>query len=160
LRISVAVGAVMLAPLVASAPAVPVNEAAPVAICGQVKNGPRAEWAFPASVAQMLGISRVVKGTTWTVLADGVSCTFAMKRTPALLKQWAGKKPGARLRPGLAGWVCAVDKGFTASGGAGSPGGSCLNGKGGLITFIGSGTYTLAQVKQLAAAGQLPGGQG
>jgi hypothetical protein len=151
LLVAVAV-AVGVAALAAEAPARPSSK---IVICGQIKNGPAHDWSFPASVAKQLGIPARVRGTTWTVLATGVPCGFAMKKTPALLRQWGKVAIAARLRPGVAGWVCAKDKGYAGFGGKGSPGGSCLK-AGALFSFIGSGPYTLAQVKQLAATGKLP----
>jgi hypothetical protein len=152
--LALAVAAAVFAVLAAGTQATP---AATIKICGQIANGPAHDWSFPAAVARQLGIPARVKGTRWTVLADGVACSFALKRTPALLKQWKSAKPGKRLVPGVAGWICAKDKGYVGQGGKGSPGGSCLK-SGALFSFIGSGSYTLAQVKQLAATGKLPTG--
>jgi hypothetical protein len=126
-------------------------------VCGQIRGGPAHDWSFPPSVARDLGIPARVRGTTWTVVADGIGCSFALGKTSALLKQWPKAKPGARLA-GPAGWTCAKDTGFVGHAGKGSPGGSCLK-TGAIFTFIGSGSYTLAQVKQLAATGKLPGGR-
>lgn len=152
--LALAVAAAVFGALPAGTPAAPV---AKIKICSQIANGPAHDWSFPAAVARQTGIPARVRGTKWTVLADGVACSFAMKKTPALLKQWKGAKPGARLVPGVPGWTCAKDRGYTGQGGKGSPGGSCLK-SGALFSFIGSGPYTLAQVKQLAATGKLPTG--
>jgi hypothetical protein len=154
LAAAVAAGVVALAPLAIGSPAAP---AAAPKICGQ-KTGPAHDWSFPLSVARELGIPARVKGTNWTVVADRVACTFALSKTSALLMQWAKAKPGSRLVPGVQGWTCAKDKGYIGHQGRGSPGGSCVNGRA-LFSFIGSGSYTLAQVKQLASTGKLPTGR-
>ncbi len=151
LVITLAVAAVFAA-LAAQTAATPHST---IAICGQIKNGPAGDWSFPPAVAKELGIPARVKGNTWTVLASRVPCGFAMTKTRPLLAQWVKATRGARLVPGLAGWVCAKDKGYVGFGGKGSPGGGCLKGNK-LFSFIESGPYTLAQVKQLAATGKLP----
>lgn len=145
--------AAVFAVLAAGTPAAP----AKLQICAQIANGPAHDWSFPAVVARQLGIPARVQGTRWTVLANGVACSFAMRKTPALLKQWASAKPAKRFVLDTPGWICAKDKGFVGHGGTGSPGGSCIK-SGALFSFIGSGPYTLAQVKQLAATGKLPTG--
>ena len=152
-----AVLAVLVAGAIVATAQAPAAPAGKIKICGQIRKGPAHDWSFPQAIARQLGIPARVRGTTWTVLADGVPCSFAMKKTPALLTQWKKAKPGARLVPGVAGWTCAKDKGFVAQAGKGSPGGSCLK-SGSLFSFIGSGPYTLAQIKQLAATGKLPVG--
>jgi hypothetical protein len=124
---------------------------AQLTVCGQVKHGPAGDWLLNAKVAQALGISRHVAGTTWTVLAGRASCRVAMKDTPALLRVWA-KSSGTRLA-GPSGWACGRVGGAAA--GKGSPGGVCTKG-GTDFAFIESGRYSLAQVKRLAATGSLP----
>ena len=121
-------------------------------ICGQVKHGPAADWLLSANVASALGVSRHVAGTTWTVLAERVPCTVAMKDTPALLRIWAKASGSARLA-GPSGWTCGRVGG--TAGGKGSPGGVCTKG-GTDFAFIESGAYSLAQIKRLAATGSLP----
>jgi len=119
-------------------------------ICGQVKHGPAADWLLSPKVASALRVSRHVAGTTWTVLAERVPCTVAMKDTPALLRLWA-KTSGTRLAPGPKGWVC----GRVGGTGKASPGGACTKG-GADFAFIESGPYSIAQIKRLAATGSLP----
>jgi hypothetical protein len=126
-----------------------------IAICGQIKHGPHDSWSFPAAVASALGVPPTVSGTTWTVIADASTlCGLALKSTPALLIQWA-KTTRGQIHSGIAGLVCAKSIGYVGSGGKGSPGGTCLK-KGLAFSFIESGPYSLAQVKQLAATGKLP----
>ena len=119
------------------------------------QGGPADDWSFPSVVAQQLGISPRVKGTTWTLVSDRVPCSFAMQKTPALLEQWSRTKAPGRMVPGLAGWTCAKDRGYIGYGGKGSPEGSCLK-AGKLFSLIESGPYTLARIKQLATTGKLP----
>jgi hypothetical protein len=132
------------------------SSTAKLTVCGQIKNGPAHDWSFPRATANQLGIPTRVKGTTWTVIVDSVACAFAMKHTRTLLAEWPKATPGRRMTSGPSGWTCAKDVGF-GSAGKGSPGGSCLKPPRSLFTFLGTGPYSLAQVKQLAATGQLPG---
>jgi hypothetical protein len=79
-------------------------------VCGaQIKNGPAASY-----LSRVSGFKS--KGTTWTVLATGVPCSYARAKTRGLLKQWAKAKLGARLS--LAGAVCVkmIDSGYSGTG--------------------------------------------
>jgi hypothetical protein len=125
---------------------------AQLTICGQVRHGPAGDWLLSPKVAQALGVSRHVAGTTWTVLAEGASCRVAMKDTPALLRVWA-KSSGTTRLAGPSGWACGRVGGAAA--GKGSPGGVCTKGRTD-FAFIESGRYSLAQIKRLAATGSLP----
>ena len=149
LAMTVGATIVLAATLAAGAPA---GTSAQFTLCGQVKHGPAADWLLTPSVASALRVSRHVAGTTWTVLAERVPCTVAMKNTPALLRLWAKASGSARLA-GPRGWTCGRVGGAAA--GKGSPGGVCTKG-GTDFAFIESGAYSLAQIKQLAATGNLP----
>jgi hypothetical protein len=126
-------------------------------ICGQIRNGPLTTWSFPPGASNTLGLPRTFKGREWTVFAGpGTTCAFAMKNTPALLRQWVRATEGNRIRPGLPGWLCAKQRAFP-NGGRGSPGGGCVNLRArGNLAFWLFGPLTLAQIKRLAATGRLP----
>lgn len=142
------VAALLLAVAVAGTQALAASTRALVrgSVCGQIKHGPHA--AYWSNVS---GIRS--KGTTWTVLATDVSCTYAMKQVPALLKQWQHAKPGARL--GLAGATCIVSTDRAYSGSGTSSGGFvCHKGSGAAAIFSPStfaaretDPYTVAQIK-------------
>jgi hypothetical protein len=120
---------------------------AKTAICYQVKNGPYASWKLPAAVAKSAGIPREIKGTTWTGFATGVGC-----QSQAAARSLLAKYPAARKT--LAGYVKPPLKGFSlCSTGNGEV--ACI-GKSRQFTLLESGSYTLAQIKQLAATGKLP----
>src|SRR5436309_709449 len=55
------------------------------AICGQIKNGPKATYVFQLN-------NKTLSGTTWTVFATGVPCAKAMSAAPAILKWWGKAK--------------------------------------------------------------------
>ena len=149
LVITIGAATVLAATVAAGAPGA---TSAQFTICGQVKHGPAADWLLSPKVASALRVSRHVAGTTWTVLAERVPCTVAMKDTPALLRIWAKASGSARLA-GPSGWTCGRVGG--TAGGKGSPGGVCAKGSTD-FAFIESGAYSLAQIKQLAATGNLP----
>jgi len=72
----------------AAAPALAAPAAGKTKICGQVKHGPKAAYAFPLT-------HKTLSGTTWTVFSTGVPCPVATKTTPAILRWWAKAKVGA-----------------------------------------------------------------
>ena len=150
LVITVGAASVLAAALATGAPA---GTSAQLTVCGQVRHGPTGDWLLGAAVARHLGVSRHVSGTTWTVLAEGAPCGFAMKSTPALLRVWAKASGTTRLVPGPKGWICGRVGGTAA--GKGSPGGACTKG-GTDFVFIESGPYSIAQIKGFAATGNLP----
>jgi hypothetical protein len=116
-------------------------------ICTQVKNGPYASYLSLVS-----GIKS--KGTTWTILVTGVPCSYAVAKTPGLLKQWPKAKLGGRLQ--LAGAVCVkmIDAAY-AGHGQSSGGFMCHRGSAPPISIFGPNTfaaretnpYTIAQIK-------------
>ena len=101
LVITIGAATVLAATVAAGAPGA---TSAQFTICGQVKHGPAADWLLSPKVASALRVSRHVAGTTWTVLAERVPCTVAMKDTPALLRLWAKASGTARLA-GPSGWI-------------------------------------------------------
>jgi hypothetical protein len=141
LAVTVAAGA-LAAHVAATSAAAPPN----ARVCKQIK-GPRARY-----LSRVSGFKSA--GSTWTVLATGVDCGYAVKQTPALLKQWTKAKLGAPLR--LAGARCLkmIDTGYSGSGTA-SGGFMCRLGTQaptsvfGQKTFAGRETapYTIAQIK-------------
>jgi hypothetical protein len=149
LVMTVGAATVLAATLAAGAPG---GTSAQFTVCGQVKHGPTGDWLLSPKVASALGVSRHVAGSTWTVLAEHVPCTVAMKDTPPLLRLWAKGSRTARLA-GPRGWTCGRVGG--TGGGKGSPGGVCAKGSTD-FAFIESGAYSLAQIKHLAATGSLP----
>jgi len=117
-------------------------------ICYQLKNGPYASWKLPAAVAKSAGIPRDVKGTTWTAFATGVGC-----QSQAAARSLLAKYPAARktvtgyIKPPLAGFsLCSTGNAEVACGGKNLS----------QFTLLESGSYTLAQIRQLAATGKLP----
>jgi hypothetical protein len=116
-------------------------------VCGQIKNGPYASYLSSVS-----GIKS--KGTTWTVLATDVPCSFALAQTPALLKQWAKAPLGGSLR--LTGATCLkmTDGGYSGTG-TSSGGFVCHRGAGAPTSVFGARTfaaretnpYTIPQIK-------------
>jgi hypothetical protein len=95
-------------------------------VCGpQIKNGPAASY-----LSRVSGIKS--KGTTWTVLATGVSCSYARAQTPGLLKQWAKAKLGARLTLAHAVCVKMIDSGYSGTG----------QSSGGFVCHVGAGVPT------------------
>jgi len=121
-------------------------------ICGQ-KKGPFASWS-----ATIPGLNKTYrfKGSTWTVFATDVKCSFAMASAPGLLRQWSKAKISARLT--LKGWLCTKEKGRGYSGKGTSSGSiGCAGPKGAFIAIYMYAPYTLAQIKQVAATGTLPG---
>jgi hypothetical protein len=97
------------------------------------------------------------KGSTWTVFATGVKCSFALKVTPGHLAQWQKQKIGGHWRAG--GWFCGKEKSAGYSGKGVSSGSiGCVGPKTEFIAIHMYAPYTLAQIKQVAATGKLPGG--
>jgi hypothetical protein len=84
------------------------SRAATGTICGQLK-GPYA--SFWSSVTGLK-----LKGTTWTVIATGVPCPFALASTPGLLTQWTKAPIGGSLT--LKGGHCVKmsDRAYSGSG--------------------------------------------
>lgn len=113
-------------------------------VCAQVK-GPANSWSLPASLATQLGIPRVLKGTSWTVIAAGVPCTTATAFAPSFLKQW--RVHHAKVaKMTISGWTCAFNRVPSGS----SSGGSCYRGtKEHSVSVVETGPYTLSQVRQL-----------
>jgi hypothetical protein len=142
-----------LALLVAAAAAIGAGTAVGAApanakICGQIKNGPNASyWSVVTGIKQK-------GGTTWTVLATGVDCGFAMNGSKKLLPVWAHAKLGAKLP--FPGYSCVkmVDKTYSGTG-TSSGGASCHKGSApattifdqGTFAFRMTGNYTIAQIK-------------
>lgn len=129
-----------------------------VQICGQIKNGPFNDWSMPRSAARQLGLPARLRGRTWTVLARGTSCSFALKSSRKVLRQWAKTEPGRLLirDHGVRGYFCSKNR--PPRGGRGHSGALCLYlaiGRG--FAFYQLGSLTLAQIKRFAAAGRLPG---
>ena len=110
-------------------------------ICGQLK-GPTAAGRWPLT-------GKTIKGNTWTVFANGVSCSDAMRATPGLLRQWAKAKSAMSTTdlPAPKGWLGCVrrEKPFAA--------GSCDKTFRAGFEFWMSGPYTLAQLKALKVMG-------
>lgn len=155
--ILVVAAAVAIAAVFASA-AAGATAQAQVRICGQIKNGPLNDWALPRSAARKLGLPTRFRGRTWTVLARGTSCSFAMKNARSVLRRWATTAAGGGLiirGHGVKGYVCAKER--TPPGGRGHPGGQCLFlGIGRRFAFYELGSLSLAQIKRFAANGRLP----
>jgi hypothetical protein len=115
-------------------------------ICGQIK-GPHARYLSLVS-----GIKS--DGSTWTIIATGVDCSYGKKQTPGLLKQWAKAKLGAPLRLKGASCLKMVDAGYSGSGRS-SGGFLCHLGAGLPVSIFGQKTfaaretapYTVAQIK-------------
>jgi hypothetical protein len=115
-------------------------------ICGQV-SGPHASYRSAVS-----GLKS--QGTTWTVIATGVSCDVAKAKSPGLLKQWAKAKLGGRLT--LPGYTCLkMTDGAYSGSGTSSGGFLCHRGSTPATSVFGQGTftaretapYTVAQIK-------------
>jgi hypothetical protein len=89
------------------------------------------------------------------VFATGVRCSFALASAPGLLAQWPRAAIGKQLT--LKGWLCTKEKALAYSG-KGSSSGSigCVGKSAGTIEILMLAPYTLAQIKQVAASGQLP----
>lgn len=104
-------------------------------ICGQL-TGPHASWKLTVPGHAPIKLT----GNRWTVFLTGaMPCAKALKLVPGVLKQWA-KTPNKHLiKPGLTGYFCSRD----GSGGRGSCLKSPLN-----ITFMMTGPYTIAQIRQ------------
>ena len=128
-----------------------------VVVCGQL-TGPANAWSMPSALARQLGLPARMRGRTWTVVARGTPCAFAMRNTRALLKLWTKTRPGGLMRTGsppLRGWICGKDR--VPRGGAGSPGAQCIYlGVGRRFGFVQLGSLSLAKVKELAAKRTLP----
>jgi hypothetical protein len=141
--IATTAAATLAAAVVGSASAAPTMRHA---VCGQIKNGPYADYT------SVLG--HHLKGRTWTVFVNGgIPCTVAMKSAPTVLKWWkANNGGGATLIPGFA---CSrdQDRGYsgtgTSSGGAGCLADAGRYGPNANFTIRMTGPYTLAQLKSL-----------
>ena len=113
-------------------------------ICGQLAHGPHASYLSSVS-----GIKST--GTTWTVIATGVSCKYALAKTPALLKLWAKAKLGAPLT--LAGATCLkmIDSAYSGSGQS-SGGFLCHVGPGPPTSVFGPSTFTVRETNPYSIA--------
>lgn len=113
-------------------------------ICGQLTHGPHASY-----LSHVSGIKST--GTTWTVIATGVSCTYATSKTPALLEQWAKAKLGAPLV--LAGATCLkmIDSAYSGSGQS-SGGFLCHVGSGPPTSIFGPSTFTARETNPYSVA--------
>ena len=127
-----------------------VSTAAPTVttVCYQLQ-GPYAKWLLPASVARAAGVPRTVAGRTWTAFATGVACqskaasTYLLKKYPA-----ARRTPTGVIRPPLKGFnACSTN----SVGEAGCVGSNLKT-----FTLLETGSYSLSQIKRLAATGKLP----
>lgn len=108
-------------------------------ICGQIKHGPHATYAFPLT-------NKKLSGNTWTIFSTGVPCSAAMKAAPAILRWWAKEKVGASNYNAM-GFGCnkeADRRGSSGSVGCGYKKGNLAN-----IELIMTGSYTVAQLKRL-----------
>lgn len=139
----------LVAGLAGPAPAGPSGK---TQICGQ-KKGPSTSWSD-----SIPGIGTFkFKGNTWTVFATDIRCPVALRATPPLLGQWSRAKVGDKLT--LKGWLCTKEKARGYSGKGVSSGSiGCTNAKLAFIAIHMYAPYTLAQIKQVAATGELPGG--
>ena len=109
-------------------------------ICGQL-NGPHASWTLTLPGRKPIKLT----GNRWTVFLTGtMPCAKAVKVVPGLLKQWAKTSNQNLIKPGLTGYFCSRD----SSGGQGA----CLKGTSLNITFIMTGPYTIAQIRQLGVS--------
>jgi hypothetical protein len=119
-------------------------------VCGQITHGPYANWVIKAPGQPQL---RLV-GTAWTVFATGrISCATAMTVGKTLLARYpaARKRSTGAIKPMLEGF----DTCGTKSGQA-----NCYDRKhSSNVTLFETGTYSLAQIKQLVASGKLPLGK-
>ena len=143
IRLMLASTAVVLAVAAGSASA-----AGGTKICGQIKHGPSASYWSSVS-----GI-RLKSGTTWTVLATGVKCGFALTASKSLFGAWKAAKVGAPLT--LKGYTCVKMTDRTYDGkGIASGGGLCHVGTTPGLTpfapntfaFRMTGPYTIPQIK-------------
>jgi len=143
IRLVLASTAVVLAVAAGSASA-----AGGTQICGQIKNGPSASYWSSVS-----GI-RLKSGSTWTVLATGVRCGFAVKASKSLFGAWKAAKIGGSLK--LKGYTCVKMTDRTYDGkGISSGGGLChVGATPGLTPFAPNtfafrmtGPYTITQIK-------------
>jgi hypothetical protein len=128
-----------------SAPAAAGPSAAPpnTRVCGQL-HGPHASYRSVVS-----GIRST--GSTWTVIATGVPCGFALTKSPALLKQWATAKLGARVA--LTGYTCLkmTDQGYSGSG-TSSGGFLCHKGSTAATSVFGPATFTARETAPYSVA--------
>lgn len=130
-----------------------------VRICGQLRNGPLNDWTLPRAAARQLGLPTRFRGKTWTVLAKGTSCAFAMRSSRKVLRRWSATPPGALLirDHGVRGFFCS--KTPTPRGGKGHAGGQCLYlAIGRTFAFYQLGSMSLAQVKRTFVRGAFPTG--
>jgi hypothetical protein len=121
-----------------------------IQVCGQ-KRGPSTSWS-----TSLPGIGTYrFKGSTWTVFATGGPCASALAAAPGLLRQWPKTAIGKRLT--LKGWVCTKTRNTAYSGKGSSSGGIvCAARPAKSIDVLMLAPYTLAQIRQVAATGQLP----
>jgi hypothetical protein len=112
-------------------------------ICGQI-HGPHASY-----VSVVSGIKS--SGTAWTVIATGVPCTYAMSKTPGLLKLWAKARLGARIA--LPGYTCLkmTDRSYSGSG-TSSGGFLCHRGSTPAMTIFGPSTFTARETAPYSVA--------
>ena len=110
-------------------------------ICGQLKG--------PTASGRWLLTGKTLTGNGWTVFANGIPCSDAMKLTPGLLKQWARAKSANSTSdiPAPKGWLGCVrrEKPFAA--------GSCDKTVRAGFEFWMTGPYTLAQLKAFKVLG-------
>lgn len=131
--------AALTAPAVAGPSAAPPN----TRVCGQI-TGPHASYRSAVS-----GIRS--SGTTWTVIATGVPCSYASSKAPGLLKQWPKARIGARLL--LAGYTCLKMKDGSYSGTGTSSGGFlCHRGSTPGVSIFGQGTFTARETAPYSVA--------
>src|SRR5262249_24955202 len=113
-------------------------------VCGQIQHGPHASYLSVVS-----GIRS--NGTTWTVIATGVPCGYAMSKTPGLLKLGAKAALGARIA--LSGYTCLkmTDRSYSGSG-TSSGGFLCHRGSTPALTIFGPATFTARETAPYSVA--------
>jgi hypothetical protein len=157
--IRIALALVIVASIVASqAAASPRAEGqTPATFCAQI-SGPKSDWAYPRTLARLLGVPARFTGRRWTVISWGTPCAFAVRSSRQVLRHWVNARPGTIIRGhGVRAWYCSKEA--VPRGGKGSPGGRCLYlGIRPRFGFIQFGALKPAQVKRLIARGRLPGG--
>lgn len=157
---SIVLVAVLAAALGTHASAAPeTTEQAKVRICGQIRNGPPNSWAPPSAAARQLGLPARFRGRTWTVLARGTSCAFAMQSSRKVLRRWGTTRRGMLIirDHGVRGYICSKTR--TPRGGKGHAGGQCLFlGIGRTFAFYQLGSLSLPQVRRIFARGGFPTG--
>jgi hypothetical protein len=109
---------------------------AKTAICGQIKNGPKATYTS-------LVLKKKLSGNTWTVFATGVPCAKAMSAAPAILKWWGKAKVDDHVS--IRGFSC--NKESDGRGSSGSTG--CIFSGLNNIELIMTGPYSIADLKRM-----------